>query len=88
MLTDKNDFLLEKNDYQKQEESTLKNTEYELIVVISQQGYTDIIMDAARGAGAYATAGKRPGRPVAPGRSGYRCILPCAAAYPGSRGDR
>lgn len=47
------EFLLEKNDYQKQEESTLKNTEYELIVVISQQGYTDIIMDAARGAGAY-----------------------------------
>ena len=25
----------------------------ELIVVISQQGYTDVIMDAARGAGAY-----------------------------------
>lgn len=47
------EFLLEKEDYQKQEESTLKNTEYELIVVISQQGYTDIIMDAARGAGAY-----------------------------------
>ena len=47
------EFLLEKNDYQRQEESTLKNTEYELIVVISQQGYTDIIMDAARGAGAY-----------------------------------
>ena len=47
------EFLLEKNDYQKQEESTLKNTEYELIVVISQQGYTDIIMDAAREAGAY-----------------------------------
>ena len=47
------EFLLEKNDYQKQEESTMKNTEYELIVVISQQGYTDIIMDAARGAGAY-----------------------------------
>ncbi len=47
------EFLLEKTDYQKQEESTLKNTEYELIVVISQQGYTDIIMDAAREAGAY-----------------------------------
>jgi nitrogen regulatory protein PII len=47
------EFLLEKSDYQKQEESTLKNTEYELIVVISQQGYTDLIMDAARGAGAY-----------------------------------
>ena len=47
------EFLLEKTDYVKQEESTLKNTEHELIVVIAQQGYTDIIMDAARGAGAY-----------------------------------
>ncbi len=47
------EFLLEKSDYQKQEESTLKNTDHELIVVISQQGYTDIIMDAAREAGAY-----------------------------------
>ncbi len=47
------EFLLEKTDYQKQEESTLKNTDHELIVVISQQGYTDIIMDAARSAGAY-----------------------------------
>ena len=47
------EFLLEKTDYQKQEESTMKNTEHELIVVISQQGYTDVIMDAARGAGAY-----------------------------------
>ena len=47
------EFLLEKSDYQKQEESTLKNTDHELIVVISQQGYTDVIMDAAREAGAY-----------------------------------
>lgn len=47
------DFLLEKKDYQRQEESSLKNTEHELIVVISQHGYTDVIMDAAREAGAY-----------------------------------
>lgn len=47
------EFLLEKPDYVKQEESTLKNTDHELIVVISQQGYTDAIMDAAREAGAY-----------------------------------
>lgn len=47
------EFLLEKSDYQKQEESILKNTDHELIVVISQQGYTNIIMDAAREAGAY-----------------------------------
>ena len=31
----------------------MKNTDHELIVVISQQGYTDVIMDAAREAGAY-----------------------------------
>lgn len=47
------EFLLEKTDYAKQEESTLKNTDHELIVAIAQQGYTDDIMDAAREAGAY-----------------------------------
>ena len=46
-------FLLESEDYQKKEESTLKNTLHELIVVIAKQGYTDMIMDAARDAGAY-----------------------------------
>ena len=46
-------FLLEKENYQKEEESTLKNTTHELIVVISEHGYTNLIMDAARGAGAY-----------------------------------
>lgn len=46
-------FLLEKEDYQKQEESTLKNTTHELIIVISEQGYTNLIMDAARAAGAH-----------------------------------
>lgn len=46
-------FLLENNDYQKEEESVLKNTNSELIVVIAQQGYTNLIMDAAREAGAY-----------------------------------
>ena len=46
-------FLLESQDYQKQEESTLQNTVHELIVVIAEQGYTELIMDAARGAGAY-----------------------------------
>ncbi len=46
-------YLLEKENYEKQEESTLKNTDRELIVVIAQQGYTDLIMDAAREAGAY-----------------------------------
>ena len=31
----------------------MKNTNHELIVVIAEQGYTDLIMDAAREAGAY-----------------------------------
>lgn len=46
-------FLLEGQEYEKEEESTLKNTAHELIVVIAEQGYTELIMDAARGAGAY-----------------------------------
>ena len=46
-------FLLEKHDYRKEEESTLQNTLHELIVVIAEQGYTNLIMDAAREAGAY-----------------------------------
>lgn len=46
-------FLLQKEDYQKEEESVLKNTSNELIVVIAEQGYTDLIMSAAREAGAY-----------------------------------
>ncbi len=46
-------FLLETQDYQKQEESTLKNTTHDLIIVISEQGYTNLIMDAAREAGAH-----------------------------------
>lgn len=46
-------FLIESEDYQKEEESTLKNTIHDLIVVIAEQGHTDLIMDAARGAGAY-----------------------------------
>ncbi len=46
-------FLLEKEDYIKEEESALKNTNHELIVVIAEQGYTELIMNAARGAGAY-----------------------------------
>ena len=46
-------FLLEGQDYQKEEESTLKDTVHELIVVIADQGNSELIMDAARGAGAY-----------------------------------
>lgn len=46
-------FLLENPDYQKEEETTLKNTTHELITVIAEHGYTELIMDAAREAGAY-----------------------------------
>lgn len=46
-------FLLEKEDYQKEEESVLKETSHELIVVIADQGNIELIMDAAREAGAY-----------------------------------
>ncbi|MBE5883706.1 MAG: P-II family nitrogen regulator [Lachnospiraceae bacterium] len=46
-------FLLESQDYQKEEESTLQNTKHELIVAIAEQGYTELIMGAARAAGAY-----------------------------------
>lgn len=46
-------FLLEKQDYQKKEESTLQNTTHELVVAVAEQGYTELIMEAARSAGAY-----------------------------------
>lgn len=46
-------FLIENDKYEKEEESTLKNTDHDLIVVISELGYTNLIMDAARKAGAY-----------------------------------
>ena len=35
-----------------EEESTLKDTKYELLIVIANSGYTDTIMNAARSAGA------------------------------------
>ncbi|MCM1537487.1 MAG: P-II family nitrogen regulator [bacterium] len=46
-------FLIGNLDFQKEEESVLKDTTHELIVVIANQGYTELAMDAARGAGAY-----------------------------------
>ena len=45
-------FLTEGREFKKEEESTLKNTRYELLVAIANQGYTDMIMDAAREANA------------------------------------
>lgn len=45
-------YLLAGQEYVKEEESELKNTEYELLVVISNYGYNNLVMDAAREAGA------------------------------------
>ncbi len=45
-------FLLNGQEFEMKEESTLKDTQYELLVVISNQGYTEQIMDAARSVGA------------------------------------
>lgn len=41
-------FLTEGRGFEKGEESTLKDTKYELLIVIANQGYTDMIMEAAR----------------------------------------
>lgn len=43
-------FLTEDREFERGEESTLKETNYELLIVIANQGYTEMIMDAARGA--------------------------------------
>ena len=45
-------FLTEEQNYEKGEESTLKDTAYELLVVIANQGYSDLIMNSAREFGA------------------------------------
>lgn len=45
-------FLTEGREFEKGEESALKDTRYELLVVIANQGYTEMIMDAAREANA------------------------------------
>ena len=45
-------YLLAGQEYEKEEESELKNTEYELLIVISNYGYNNLVMEAARGAGA------------------------------------
>ncbi len=41
-------YLTAQQDYVKGEESSLKDTKYELLVTISNQGYSELIMDAAR----------------------------------------
>ena len=41
------------NDFQRGEESVMQGTDRELLVVISNSGYNEMVMDAARAAGAY-----------------------------------
>lgn len=45
-------FLTDGQNFVKGEETTLKETKNELLVVVANQGYTEMIMDAARGMGA------------------------------------
>lgn len=40
--------LTDGQNYVREEESVLKDTKYELLVVVAEQGYTDLVMDAAR----------------------------------------
>ena len=46
-------FLTDGQNFQRGEESTMQGTDRELIVIISNQGYNELVMDAAREAGAY-----------------------------------
>lgn len=41
-------FLTGDQPFEKGEESVLKDTKYELLIIIANQGYTEMIMDAAR----------------------------------------
>ena len=45
-------YLTEHQNFEIREESALKDTKYELLVVIANQGYSNLIMDAARSANA------------------------------------
>lgn len=45
-------FLTENQNFMKGEETILKGTTHELLVVIANQGYNEMVMDAARKAGA------------------------------------
>lgn len=41
-------YLTDGQSFEKGEETTLKDTKYELVIVIANQGYSNVIMDAAR----------------------------------------
>ena len=46
-------FLTEGQNFTRGEESSMKGTNRELLIIISNQGYNDMVMDAARAAGAH-----------------------------------
>ena len=43
-------FLVNEQEFEKEEETAMKDTDYELLVAIANQGYIDTVMDAARSA--------------------------------------
>lgn len=45
-------YLIQNHDYEKEEETILRETDYELLVIIANQGCIDTVMDAARSANA------------------------------------
>ena len=45
-------FLLDGQTYEREEENVMKDTKYELIIVIANQGHSEMVMDAARSQGA------------------------------------
>ncbi|MBO7668679.1 MAG: P-II family nitrogen regulator, partial [Firmicutes bacterium] len=45
-------FITEDQDFSKEEESVLKETEHQLLIAVANQGYNQAVMDAARLAGA------------------------------------
>lgn len=46
-------FLTQEQRFEMKEESTMKGTSHELLIVISNQGFNELVMDAARAAGAH-----------------------------------
>ena len=57
-------FLTEHQTFTLEEESTLKDTRYELLLVIANQGHTGSIMDAARAEGPAAAPSSTPRAPA------------------------
>ena len=46
-------YLTAEQNFRKGEESVMKDTTMELLIIVSNQGHNDMVMDAARAAGAY-----------------------------------